>query len=330
MRNPPEPLLEDLTRRQAEGIHLLLLSMHIDAEILGHGGRRFAVLVAEQHRQAAQRLVAEEYPQGIPDFAAPIRRRLRISDADLRWFGRGSWMVLALGAACIAVHLVVHSGLEGAPRSRMIAAGAISTYLLEQGQIWRLASAVFLHFDAGHLLSNMSTMAILGPPLARLVGAWRLLWLFLATGVLANITSYVLHPISGLKAGASGGIAGLLGAIAGQSMRPDRDHQLRPWIAIGALGAFYAMMIGFGPGRDNYAHVAGVVFGAILGRLCPPLPDAEPVVQAEQPSPPSGPLPTVEASQAKEEVSPSVENSIEAEDKPRLDPSSPEPNDTIH
>jgi hypothetical protein len=61
-------------------------------------------------------------------------------------------------------------------------------------------------------------------------------------------------------------------------MRPDRDRTLRPWIAVGALGAFYAMMIGFGPGRDNYAHVGGVLTGFLLGRLLAPLPEPEPLV----------------------------------------------------
>ncbi|MFT4571879.1 MAG: membrane associated rhomboid family serine protease [Hyphomicrobiaceae bacterium] len=292
MRNQDGVVLEGLSRLQAERVHLLLASMQLNATVIGGGGRRFAILVADADRDRAIEVLADEYPDGVPQFT---RTRIRRSStpADFRWFGQGSWMVVALLATCVGIHLLVHTGFGPSPRSRMMGAGAIAGYLVDRGEIWRLASAVFLHFDAGHLLSNMGTLTVLGPPLARLVGAWRLFGLFLATGVLANVVSHALNPIAGLKAGASGGIAGLLGALAGQALRPDRDRRLRPWIAVGALGAFYAMMIGFGPGRDNHAHVAGVVFGLILGRYCPSLPEpAEPQSESESEATSEPALPT--------------------------------------
>jgi rhomboid protease GluP len=277
MRNPSREDFESLTRVQAERVYLLLTALDIEALIVGSGGRRYRVEVAPQDLDRALALLRDEFPEGIPEFRDRPRRR-RVTARDYRWFGRGSAAVLFLLAVCVAVHVAVHRGFGPSTSSRMIDAGAIAAYLVDRGQWWRLFTAVFLHFDTGHLLSNMATLSVVGPPLARLVGGWRLLLVFVATGVLANIGSHVLHPIGGLKAGASGGVAGILGALAGQSMRPDRDRTLRPWIAVGALGAFYAMMIGFGPGRDNYAHVGGVLTGFLLGRLLAPLPEPEPLV----------------------------------------------------
>jgi hypothetical protein len=52
-------------------------------------------------------------------------------------------------------------------------------------------------------------------------------------------------------------------------MRPNPDSRFKGWQRLGALAAFYGMMIGFGPGRDNVAHVAGVLLGIVIGRFMP-------------------------------------------------------------
>jgi membrane associated rhomboid family serine protease len=41
---------------------------------------------------------------------------------------------------------------------------------------------------------------------------------------------------------------------------------------LGALAAFYGILIGFGPGRDNTAHIAGLLIGIVLGHLMAPAP----------------------------------------------------------
>ena len=75
----------------------------------------------------------------------------------------------------------------------------------------------------------------------------------------------------GLKAGASGAIAGVLGGLGGQALRTGgRPSRFRSWHVLGGMLAFYAMMIGFGPGRDNLAHLGGMLAGIILGRLINP------------------------------------------------------------
>jgi membrane associated rhomboid family serine protease len=85
--------------------------------------------------------------------------------------------------------------------------------------------------------------------------------------------SHQLAPITGLKAGASGAIAGTLGALGGHALRPNPDSRFRSWHRVGALAAFYGLLIGFGPGRDNTAHLAGLLIGVVMGRLMAPLPE---------------------------------------------------------
>ena len=143
---------------------------------------------------------------------------------------------------------------------------------MENGEWWRLLAAVFIHFDGAHLLTNLLTLAIVGPPLAHHLGAGRFLTIFVLTGVAGNGLSHILMPTAGLKAGASGAVAGVLGALAGQTLRPEFRGRFTRWQVLGALGAIYAILVGAGPGRDNVAHAGGVLAGLILGRWITPLP----------------------------------------------------------
>jgi rhomboid protease GluP len=186
------------------------------------------------------------------------------------WFGRGSSAIFGLVALCVAVFVLSIRGPESGTRSRLLDFGAIGYAEIRAGELWRFLTAVFLHFDISHLLSNMAAMIVIAPPLAHQIGALRFLVVFLVGGVGANVVSYVLAPVVGLKAGASGGIAAVLGALGGLGLNPRRQSRYKPWQILGALAAFYGMTIGFGPGRDNVAHVAGLLIGIALGRLMEP------------------------------------------------------------
>lgn len=269
-------LLFGIAPDQANRVVALLLSQGVAARsVLTDEAYSATVYVAPDHYDYAQRLIAEEYPYGLDyeeeDGARQIHDPFRDAkvEAPRSWFGRGSFMVVALIAACVAMFAATHLGDDGGMRSRLLDFGAISWGRVEAGEYWRLLAAVFIHFDGAHLLANMGTFLLVGPPLAHTVGPWRFLVLFVATGVGANIVSHELSPTMGLKAGASGAVAGVLGGLAGNALRPNPDSRFKGWQRLGALAAFYGMMIGFGPGRDNTAHVAGVVLGVLIGRLMP-------------------------------------------------------------
>jgi rhomboid protease GluP len=270
-------LLFGLAPDQANRVVTLLLSQGIAARgELTDEGHSTTIYVAAEAYDAARRLLAEEYPYGL-DYADDEGARESHDpfrdakvQAPVSWFGRGSWAVLGLIGICVAMFAMTHLGGDAGSRSRMLEYGAISWGRVEEaGDYWRLAAAVFLHFDGAHLLANMGTFLLVGPPLAHTIGPWRFLFLFMATGVGANIISHELSPVMGLKAGASGAIAGVLGGLAGNALRPNPDSRFKGWQRLGALAAFYGMMIGFGPGRDNTAHVAGVVLGVLIGRFMP-------------------------------------------------------------
>lgn len=256
-------VLQGVPPERVNEILALLGSQGIDA---AHRAPDGAILVAALDEAEARRILEgvdvsplEEEPSGDPE-------------PTVVWSRRGAGALAAVTLACLAVFWSTHLSGFAPSRTRLLEHGAISWSLVESGELWRLLSAVFLHFDGAHLLANLLTLALVGPPLAHHLGAGRFLLVFVLAGVGGNVVSHVLVPTVGLKAGASGAVAGLLGALAGQTLRPEFRGRFRRWQILGALGAVYALLVGVGPGRDNAAHAGGLIAGLVLGRIISPLP----------------------------------------------------------
>ena len=74
---------------------------------------------------------------------------------------------------------------------------------------------MFLHGGWLHLILNMWTLWIFGPPVEDRLGSGRFLLLYLAAGILASLTPALLNQESVIPAlGASGAIAGVIGCYA--------------------------------------------------------------------------------------------------------------------
>jgi len=258
-----------LSEAEANDIVVLLASMGIDADVVADAHLGRSVSVREADLEAARVVVADELaplPCEAGTSAAPARLV-----APKAWFGRGAVAVLAVMAACVAVFVASLVGTDLGTRSSLLALGAIDSARVRDGEHWRLLSAVFLHFDVEHLLSNLGVLAIVGPPLAHQIGAWRFLLVFLVSGVGGNVASQVIMPTVALKGGASGAITGVLGALGGLSLRPERRVKRKAWQTLGALAAIYGFLVGFDATSDNVAHVGGLVVGLALGVVVAPV-----------------------------------------------------------
>jgi rhomboid protease GluP len=250
---------------EAEAGHLvvLLASMGIDAKLERDAHRGLAVWVPECDLDAARAVIADEL--------APVvgEEEARPGDVGLvapkAWFGRGAIAVLGMMAVCVAVFVATLRGADTGTRSSLLRLGAIDSARVSDGEYWRLLSAIFLHFDADHLLSNLAVLAIVGPPLAHQIGAWRFLLVFLVSGVGGNVASQLIMPMVALKGGASGAITGVLGALGGLSLRPERRVRRKAWQTLGALAAIYGFLVGFDVTSDNVAHLGGLIVGLALG-----------------------------------------------------------------
>ncbi|MBY0279262.1 rhomboid family intramembrane serine protease [Candidatus Binatia bacterium] len=272
----PDEIASGLERRRADDVVVLLAAMGIPAESrrrLGDDG--WTVVSAIDDAARARALVAEEYPDGpgAPSDPAPAaagRAAVRLPVRAL-WLGRADWAVALVAVACIAwfVRMQASGPLT---RARLLEHGAITWDQVWVGEWWRLASALFVHFDGVHLLANLITLALVGPPLANLLGPWRFLVIFVLTGVAGNLASHVLAPSASLKAGASGGISGVLGALGGTGLDPGWGGRFARWQVVGALFAIYALLVGAGDDSDHVAHLGGLLTGIVLGAaLTPPV-----------------------------------------------------------
>ena len=171
---------------------------------------------------------------------------------------------LALIVACGAVFYWELATRALASREAIVAAGALMRAHVMEGEIWRLASATFLHGGPDHLLGNCISLYILGMACEHAIGWRRLLAVFAAGAIGGWTLSLAMAP--GPSVGASGAIFGVMGAVI-VILHRHRDLFVIRDKRIGfvvAVWASYSLLLGaVQPMIDNAAHVGGLVAGGI-------------------------------------------------------------------
>ncbi|MBI4305676.1 MAG: rhomboid family intramembrane serine protease [Chloroflexi bacterium] len=142
---------------------------------------------------------------------------------------------------------------------------------IADGEYWRLLSAVFIHIGALHLLTNAVGLLIFGGMVERAYGHMSFLTIYLFAGVFGNIASYAAGPT--VSAGASGAVFGVVGAFAAYlavNRRILGDLARRSlWGVAIIIGINVAFGLSVG-GVDNWAHLGGLISGAVLGSVLAP------------------------------------------------------------
>jgi rhomboid protease GluP len=156
----------------------------------------------------------------------------------------------------------------------MGASGAIPVF--EFGRWWTVLSAGWLHGGVLHILFNMMAVRQLGPAVADLYGAGRLVIIYTIAGVTGFLLSsfmghYLPLPLlggGGITIGASAPICGLLGGLAYYGRRSGstviRSEAGRYVIGLVVIGVLM-------PGIDNAAHAGGFAGGYLLSMWMDPL-----------------------------------------------------------
>ena len=173
----------------------------------------------------------------------------------------------------IAINVIYFLYLEIAGSSEntafMISKGAMyAPLVLEEGQYYRLLTAVFMHFGINHIMNNMLVLFFLGDNLERALGRVKYLIFYLLCGVGANVISMMVNMIEysyRVSAGASGAIFGVVGGllyavIVNRGQLEDlTTRQLGIIVLLTAYHGFTSQ------GIDNAAHIGGLLLGVILG-----------------------------------------------------------------
>lgn len=143
--------------------------------------------------------------------------------------------------------------------------GANYTPLTASGQWWRLLSSTFLHAGIIHLANNMFALFFVGIFLESSIGSKKFLFIYLLTGIIASITSLIVHD-SMISLGASGAIFGMYGLLIALMILKYLDKNLTTmlWISVGIFVGINLIM-GLSGGIDMAAHLGGLISGFIIG-----------------------------------------------------------------
>ncbi|MFV8290981.1 rhomboid family intramembrane serine protease [Aerococcus viridans] len=141
--------------------------------------------------------------------------------------------------------------------------GAKFNPLIAAGEYWRLITPMFLHIGIVHLLINSITLYYLGSMVENIVGHWRYLMIYLASGLMGNLFSYQFSE--NISAGASTALFGLFAVfLALKNLFPRNRH-------IQSIGSQYLILVGInlvfgmmGSGIDIWGHVGGLVGGFLV------------------------------------------------------------------
>ena len=148
------------------------------------------------------------------------------------------------------------------------AAGSADARRMLGGEWWRSATALTLHADFPHILSNAVALLVFGSALCTLVGPGAGLWLLLLAGTGGNVLNATLRGAPYVGIGASTAIFGALGSLAGiRVVQRHAGAAVSAWRAWAPFAAALALlgMLGSSARSDVIAHLFGFVVGALLG-----------------------------------------------------------------
>jgi membrane associated rhomboid family serine protease len=132
---------------------------------------------------------------------------------------------------------------------------------IDDGGIYRLITAMFIHYGLIHLLLNMWALWVLGRELEAGLGPVRFLGLYLLSGLGGNVAAYVISP-DALAAGASTAIYGLFAAYFIILRRLGRDTSA----IIGVL--VVNLVLTFTISSISWqGHLGGLATGAMVGAI---------------------------------------------------------------
>jgi len=165
----------------------------------------------------------------------------------------------------IAVNLIVYvlTILPGVGEN-VLNYGFQSNSLIRSGEWWRVFTAMFLHAGFSHVFFNMFSLYLFGPELERIAGKVRFTTIYLLSGIIGNMATYLLYDSSYGSLGASGAVFGIFGAFGAlvyytRRTMPMLRKLILPIIVISVIMTFLQ------PNVNVYAHLGGLVTGFLLG-----------------------------------------------------------------
>lgn len=140
------------------------------------------------------------------------------------------------------------------------------------GEWWRLLTPMVLHGGYLHIFMNMYVLTVFGPLIERIFGTPPFVAIYVIAGFTGSVASYLFSACDIQGVGASGAIFGIAGALFVYFWRRRELRTMAPYI--NSLAVFIGLNIAIGFGFnflgfavqiDNYAHIGGLIGGALVG-----------------------------------------------------------------
>ncbi|OGT97620.1 MAG: rhomboid family intramembrane serine protease, partial [Geobacteraceae bacterium GWC2_48_7] len=147
-------------------------------------------------------------------------------------------------------------------RIEWISLGSANAGKIMNGEWWRTVTALTLHADSLHLVSNLLIGGLFVMLVCAELGSGPAWLLLLASGALGNFLNAVIHPPAHTSLGASTALFGAVGILAAFGITRYRRHLLRQRILpLAAALALLAILGTEGEKTDLGAHLLGFVSG---------------------------------------------------------------------
>jgi len=250
-------------RARADEWALVLTSQNIPVRVL-HTPSGWALELASEDFSAAEATLASyerERKETQLAHAAARRAKEYFTPRGPRWAG------VPIGLALLTIFAYTEDRADG---DRLFAQGSALGEGILAGEWWRCVTALCLHANLEHVLSNALAIAFFMGLVCRLLGFGFGFALILASGALGNALNAVAQSPDHNTVGASTAIFGAIGLLSGLAVirRYHSDlHGWRAWIPIGAGLALLAMLGTGGEHVDLEAHFFGLLAGVGLGAL---------------------------------------------------------------
>ena len=148
----------------------------------------------------------------------------------------------------------------------------ITERILNNGEFYRIATAIFLHADIKHLFNNMIILFLVGAVVENYTGHIYYVLVYFFSGFFGNILSmaYELkNSLNWVSLGASGAVMGIVGFLISWLIKNRREffRSKGTVIRVVLLLVFVIQSCFFQEGANTVAHLGGFMTGFVLGVL---------------------------------------------------------------
>ena len=265
-RLEPEIVFRSPSHRDCMDARLVLESVGISSEMVQQSGDWCLVVPEAQVGAAFAEL--QSYRN---DRLAEIKQSL---PSKVIVFGGSIAGVIYYAIFIVSVAVLADTSAYGIDWK---AVGQMNAGDVMNGEWWRTITALTLHADAGHLLSNLVFGGVFGVLAGRLLGGG-LAWLAIVlAGALGNLMNAVIRDAAHTSIGASTAVFAALGILVAHAMHPRYKASTKALVRWSPLigGVLLLSFMGLeGERTDVLAHVTGFVAGTFFGWIGCRLPEA--------------------------------------------------------